>query len=147
MFPLQNPVNPLSTRQLSRAFHLARKAARIDKAVSLHSLRHAFATHRLEHYEDIRIIQVLLGHKIIENTARYSQVMAKLLHEVNREQGNECNWNATNPTREIGIPVTSDFATPYRKVTTLIPIALSPFMTAWHRPAVFSTEACQTPAR
>ena len=42
LFPGQNPVEPLSTRQLSRAFHLARKAAKIDKAVSLHSLRHAF---------------------------------------------------------------------------------------------------------
>jgi site-specific recombinase XerD len=82
LFPGQNPVNPLSTRQLSRAFHQARKAAKIDKAVSLHSLRHAFATHLLEHHEDIRIIQVLLGHKKIENTARYSQVAAKLLREV-----------------------------------------------------------------
>jgi site-specific recombinase XerD len=82
LFPGQNPVNPLSTRQLNRAFHLARKAAGIDKAVSLHSLRHAFATHLLEHHEDIRIIQVLLGHKKIENTARYSQVAAKLLREV-----------------------------------------------------------------
>jgi len=82
LFPGQNPVNPLSTRQLSRAFHLARKAAGIDKAVSLHSLRHAFATHLLEHHEDIRIIQVLLGHKKLENTARYSQVAAKLLREV-----------------------------------------------------------------
>jgi len=82
LFPGQNPVNPLTTRQLSRAFHLARKAAGIDKAVSLHSMRHAFATHLLEHHEDIRIIQVLLGHKKIENTARYSQVAAKLLREV-----------------------------------------------------------------
>jgi integrase/recombinase XerD len=82
LFPGQNPVNPLSTRQLSRAFHRARKAAKIDKAVSLHSLRHAFATHLLEHHEDIRIIQVLLGHKKLENTARYSQVAAKLLREV-----------------------------------------------------------------
>ncbi len=82
LFPGQNPVNPMSTRQLARAFHLARKAAKIDKAVSLHSLRHAFATHLLEHHEDIRIIQVLLGHKKIENTARYSQVASKLLREV-----------------------------------------------------------------
>jgi site-specific recombinase XerD len=82
LFPGQNPVNPLTTRQLSRAFHRARKAAGIDKAVSLHSMRHAFATHLLEHHEDIRIIQVLLGHKKIENTARYSQVAAKLLREV-----------------------------------------------------------------
>ena len=82
LFPGQNPVNPLSTRQLNRAFHFARKAAEIDKAVSLHSLRHAFATHLLEHHEDIRVIQVLLGHKKLENTARYSQVAAKLLREV-----------------------------------------------------------------
>jgi integrase/recombinase XerD len=82
LFPGQNPVNPLSTRQLNRAFHFACKAAEIDKAVSLHSLRHAFATHLLEHHEDIRVIQVLLGHKKLENTAHYSQVAAKLLREV-----------------------------------------------------------------
>lgn len=82
LFPGQNPVNPLSTRQLNRAFHLARKAAQVDKAVSLHSLRHAFATHLLERHEDIRVIQVLLGHKKLENTARYSHVAAKLLREV-----------------------------------------------------------------
>jgi site-specific recombinase XerD len=82
LFPGQNPVNPLSTRQLNRAFHRARKAAAIDKAVSPHSLRHAFATHLLEHHEDIRVIQVLLGHKKLENTARYSQVAATLLREV-----------------------------------------------------------------
>ncbi len=82
LFPGQNPVNPMSTRQLNRAFHLARRAAKIDKRVSLHSLRHAFATHLLEHHEDIRIIQILLGHKKLENTARYSQVAASLLREV-----------------------------------------------------------------
>lgn len=82
LFPGQNPINPMSTRQLSRAFQLARKAAKIDKAVSLHSLRHAFATHLLEQHEDIRVIQVLLGHKKLESTARYSQVAAKLLLEV-----------------------------------------------------------------
>ena len=42
LFPGQNPVNPLGTRQLNRAFHWARKAAKIDKAVSLHSLRKAW---------------------------------------------------------------------------------------------------------
>jgi len=82
LFPGQNPVNPLSTRQLNRAFHLACSAAEIDKRLSLHSLRHAFATHLLEHHEDIRIIQVLLGHKKLENTARYSHVAANLLREV-----------------------------------------------------------------
>ena len=82
LFPGQNPVNPLTPRQLGRAFHNARIAAGIDKQVSLHSLRHAFATHLLEHHEDIRVIQVLLGHKKLTNTARYSHVAAKLLREV-----------------------------------------------------------------
>ena len=82
LFPGQNPVNPLSTRQLNRAFHLALEAAEIDKRVSLHSLRHAFATHLLEHKVDIRVIQVLLGHKKLETTARYSHVATKTLHEV-----------------------------------------------------------------
>ena len=82
LFPGQNPVNPMSTRQLNRAFHMAREAAEINKRLSLHSLRHAFATHLLEHHEDIRVIQVLLGHKKLENTARYSHVAANLLREV-----------------------------------------------------------------
>ena len=82
LFPGINPINPLSTRQLNRAFHAAREAAEIDKRVSMHSLRHAFATHLLERHEDIRVIQVLLGHKKIENTARYSHVAANLLREV-----------------------------------------------------------------
>jgi site-specific recombinase XerD len=82
LFPGQNPVNPLSTRQLNRAFHITLEAAGIDKRVSLHSLRHAFATHLLEQNEDIRVIQVLLGHKKLETTARYTQVATKILHKV-----------------------------------------------------------------
>jgi integrase/recombinase XerD len=82
LFPGQNPVNPLSVRQLSRAFRLARDAAGIDKRVTLHSLRHAFATHLLEQHADIRVIQVLLGHKKITNTMRYSHVATNLLREV-----------------------------------------------------------------
>jgi site-specific recombinase XerD len=50
--------------------------------VSLHSLRHSFATHLLEQHQDIRIIQVLLGHKKLENTARYTQVATNVLREV-----------------------------------------------------------------
>jgi len=82
LFPGRNPVNPMSARQLNRAFHTARKAADIDKQVNLHSLRHSFATHLLEHGEDIRVIQVLLGHKKIETTARYSHVATRTLREV-----------------------------------------------------------------
>lgn len=82
LFPGQNPDNPLTARQLNRAFHAARLAAGVDKAVSLHALRHAFATHLLEQGEDIRVIQVLLGHKKLDNTARYVHVAAKRLHQV-----------------------------------------------------------------
>jgi len=82
LFPGQNPVNPLSTRHLNHIFHIALEAAGIDKPVSLHSLRHAFATHLLEQNEDIRVIQVLLGHKKLDTTARYTQVATKILHKV-----------------------------------------------------------------
>jgi site-specific recombinase XerD len=82
LFPGQNPVNPLTTRQLNRAFHDAREAAGIDKRVSLHSLRHCFATHLLEQKVDIRVIQVLLGHKKLDTTARYSHVASTTLRSV-----------------------------------------------------------------
>ena len=82
LFPGQNQVNPLTTRQLRRAFDGAREAAGIDKRVSLHSLRHCFATHLLEQKVDIRVIQVLLGHKKLDTTARYSQVASSTLRAV-----------------------------------------------------------------
>jgi site-specific recombinase XerD len=82
LFPGQNPVNPLTTRQLRRAFDGAKEAAGIDKRVSLHTLRHCFATHLLEQKVDIRVIQVLLGHKKLDTTARYSQVASTTLRAV-----------------------------------------------------------------
>jgi integrase/recombinase XerD len=81
LFPGLNPVNPMSTRQLNRVFHAAATAAGIDKRVSMHSLRHAFATHLLEQGVDIRVIQVLLGHKQLETTALYSQVATTTLRD------------------------------------------------------------------
>jgi integrase/recombinase XerD len=82
LFPGQNPINSLSTRQLNRAIHAAAKAAQIDKRVSLHTLRHSFATHLLEQKVDIRVIQVLLGHKRLDTTALYTQVATDILREV-----------------------------------------------------------------
>ena len=82
LFPGQNPVEPLSTRQLNRACHAAAADAGITKRVSLHTLRHSFATHLLEQKVDIRVIQVLLGHQKLENTALYSQVATRTLREV-----------------------------------------------------------------
>jgi integrase/recombinase XerD len=82
LFPGQNPVNPMMTRQLNRLCHAAVDAAGLDKRVSLHTLRHSFATQLLEQGVDIRIIQVLLGHKKLETTALYSQVATRTLRDV-----------------------------------------------------------------
>jgi integrase/recombinase XerD len=82
LFPGQNPVNSLSTRQLSRAIRAAAATAEIEKRVSMHLLRHSFATHLLEQKVDIRLIQVLLGHSQLETTTLYAQVATDLLQAV-----------------------------------------------------------------
>lgn len=82
LFPGLDPLEALSTRQLNRAVHDAATLAKIDKRVSMHSLRHAFATHLLEQKVDIRVIQVLLGHKRLDTTAQYVQVATEILREV-----------------------------------------------------------------
>jgi integrase/recombinase XerD len=82
LFPGLDPLDQLSTRQLNRAIHAAADLAGIDKRVSMHTLRHSFATHLLEQKVDIRVIQVLLGHKKLDTTAIYTQVATDLLREV-----------------------------------------------------------------
>lgn len=82
LFPGLDPMDPITARQLNRAIHAAAAAARIDKRVSMHSLRHAFATHLLEQKVDIRVIQVLLGHKKLETTSMYAHVATEILREV-----------------------------------------------------------------
>lgn len=92
LFPGQNLVDPLSTRQLNRFVKAAADDAGIDKRVSMHTLRHSFATHLLEQKVDIRLIQVLLGHQKLDNTARYSHVATRTLSEV------------TSPLEHLAIP-------------------------------------------
>ncbi len=79
LFPGNRRGKPMTTRQLSRLFHQAADAAGIKKAVTLHALRHSFATHLLERGTDIRIIQALLGHDKLDTTARYARVATGLI--------------------------------------------------------------------
>lgn len=74
--------NAVTPRSLNRAFHVAVQRAGIKKPVSLHTLRHCFATHLLEQNVDVRVIQVLLGHRKLETTAVYTHVAAKTLQGV-----------------------------------------------------------------
>jgi site-specific recombinase XerD len=82
LFPGRRRGRPMTTRQLSRLFHEAADGAGIRKGVSLHTLRHSFATHLLERGADIRIIQALLGHDKLETTARYTRVATGMIANV-----------------------------------------------------------------
>jgi site-specific recombinase XerD len=82
LFPGFKPGRPLTTRQFLRLFHVAVAAAGITKPVTLHSLRHSFATHLLERGTDIRVIQALLGHHKLETTARYARVATGMIAAV-----------------------------------------------------------------
>jgi len=82
LFPGQDPARPITTRQLSRVVEAAAEAAGLTKHVSPHTLRHSFATHLLEDGVDIRVIQVLLGHAKLDNTALYARVATKTVRTV-----------------------------------------------------------------
>jgi integrase/recombinase XerD len=82
LFPGRNRHQPLTTRQFGRLFKEAVKAAGLRKTLSLHSLRHSFATHLLERGKDIRVIAALLGHDKPETTARYTRVAIGMIAKI-----------------------------------------------------------------
>jgi len=82
LFPGRGSRNHLTTRQYTRLFQETVRAAGIRKPVTLHTLRHSFATHLLERGVDIRKIQALLGHDKLETTARYARVATGMISEI-----------------------------------------------------------------
>jgi integrase/recombinase XerD len=82
LFPGRDRVNPMTPRQLRRGCEAAAQAAKINKRVTPHTLRHSFATHLLEQNIDIRVIQVLLGHAKLDTTALYARVATNTLRQV-----------------------------------------------------------------
>lgn len=82
LFPGPNPARPITVRSLQRACRLAAEAAGLDKTVTVHTLRHSFATHLLEQGVDIRVIQDLLGHRHIDSTARYARVAINTIRQI-----------------------------------------------------------------
>ncbi|HEV2335039.1 MAG TPA: site-specific integrase [Stellaceae bacterium] len=82
LFPGSNHERPITTRALQLACHTAAEAAELDKKVTVHTLRHCFATHLLERGVDIRVIQDLLGHRHITATSRYARVAINTIRQI-----------------------------------------------------------------
>lgn len=77
LFPGENEGTHLSERTAQKVFTTACKKAGVKKDVSIHSLRHSFATHLLEAGTDLRYIQEILGHKSSKTTEIYTHVSKK----------------------------------------------------------------------
>jgi len=81
-FPATGAAKPMTTRQFEPPLPRSGRCGRIKKAVTLHALRHSFATHLLERGTDIRIIQALLGHDKLDTTARYTRVATGMIASI-----------------------------------------------------------------
>ena len=74
LFPGDMPGQPISRHAVGLACDKARRLSGIDKPITPHSMRHAFATHLLEAGTDVRRIQLLLGHRSLATTSHYLKV-------------------------------------------------------------------------
>ena len=125
LFPGQNPVNPMSARQLVRAVHAAAQAAGIAKRVSPHTLRHSFATHLLEQNVDIRVIQVLLEVTKLETTALYTRVAVNAIRDV------KSHWSGWASTSRAGHRPPDEAA--WRRLAWRSPTFFGPDGAAWRK--------------
>jgi len=82
LFPGPDCSKAVTTRSLQRSFRWAADAAGLDNSVTVHTLRHSFATHLLEQGVDIRVIQDLLGHRQITSTTRYARVALNIIGKI-----------------------------------------------------------------
>jgi integrase/recombinase XerD len=82
LFPGQSLGHHLAERSIQAVAKRALKTAGIEKPVSMHSLRHSFATHLLEHGTDLRYIQELLGHQSVRTTEAYTHVSNRVLGKI-----------------------------------------------------------------
>lgn len=82
LFPGAGSERHITPRQLERVCRRAAEAAGLDKKVTVHTLRHCFATHLLEQGVDIRVIQDLLGHRHLNATSRYARVAFNTIRQI-----------------------------------------------------------------
>jgi site-specific recombinase XerD len=82
LFPGYNPQRPICTNAVRQVLRKVVRETGLAKRVTMHTLRHCFATHLLEAGTDIRILQVLLGHSSIRTTLRYTHITDRLLQKL-----------------------------------------------------------------